>query len=87
MWGCGGVRVSVWCVWYVHVCSVWVAILQKNTPLSSSSKFAVRDTVHCTCINNIHVYIYIPMGKLIATVIAIVVLLQRSQFYLVLVFN
>jgi len=51
--------------------------------------FAVRDTVHCTCINNIHVYIYIyiPMGKLIATAIAIVVLVQRSEFYLVLVFN
>jgi len=75
------------------VCSVWVAILHKNTQLSSSSMFAVGDTVHCTCINNIHVYIYIyiyiyiPMGKLIATIIAIVVLVQRSEFYLVLVFN
>ena len=84
MWG---VRVSVCGVCGMCVCSVWVAVLHKNTPSSSSSKFAVHDTVHCTCINNIHVYIYIPMGKLIATVIAIVVLLQRSQFYLVLVFN
>jgi len=35
----------------------------------------------------IYIYIYIPMGKLIATIIAIVVLVQRSEFYLVLVFN